>query len=164
MNRSELVNDDHLARNAVIYVRQSSPHQVITNQESLRLQYALCQRAQELGWHDKAIEVIDADLGLTAAQAQHREGFKDLLARVTLGQVGIIFSYEVTRLSRNCSDWYQLLDLCGYKGCLIADRDGIYDPATPNGRLLLGLKGQISELELHTLRLRLSAGRLSYRN
>ena len=161
MNRSEVVNDHHLARNAVIYIRQSSPHQVITNQESLRLQYALGQRAQELGWHDKAIEVIDADLGLTAAQAQHREGFKDLLARVTLGQVGIIFSYEVTRLSRNCSDWYQLLDLCGYKGCLIADRDGIYDPATPNGRLLLGLKGQLSELELHTLRLRLTAGLLN---
>ena len=161
MSSSELVNDQHLARNAVIYIRQSSPHQVITNQESLRLQYALRQRAQELGWHDKAIEVIDADLGLTAAQAQHREGFKDLLARVTLGQVGIIFSYEVTRLSRNCSDWYPLLDLCGYKGCLIADRDGIYDPATPNGRLLLGLKGQISELELHTLRLRLTAGILN---
>ena len=161
MSRSELVNDHHLARNAVIYIRQSSPHQIITNQESLRLQYALRQRAQELGWHDKAIEIIDADLGLTAAQAQHREGFKDLLARVTLGQVGIILSYEVTRLSRNCSDWYPLLDLCGYKGCLIADRDGIYDPATPNGRLLLGLKGQISELELHTLRLRLTAGLLN---
>ncbi len=161
MSRSELVTEHHLARTAVIYIRQSSPHQVLTNQESLRLQYALRQRALELGWHDEAIEVIDADLGLTAAESQHREGFKELLARVTLGQVGIILSSEVTRLSRNCSDWYPLLDLCGYKGCLIADRDGVYDPTTANGRLLLGLKGQISELELHTLRARLTAGLLN---
>lgn len=88
----------------------------------------------------------------------HRAGFKELLAQVTLGQVGIILSYDVTRLSRNCSDWYPLLDLCGYKGCLIADRDGVYDPGSANGRLLLGLKGQISELELHTIRARLTAG------
>lgn len=157
----DLITACHLARQAVIYIRQSSPHQVLTNQESLRLQYALKTRALELGWHENDIQVIDADLGMTAATAQHREGFKELISQVTLDQVGIILSIDVTRLSRNCSDWYPLLDLCGYKECLIADRDGVYDPRSPNGRLLLGLKGQISEMELHTLRLRLTAGLLN---
>lgn len=157
----ELITARHLARRAVIYIRQSSPHQVLTNQESLRLQYALQARALELGWHENDVQVIDTDLGLTAATAQHREGFKELISQVTLDQVGIILSVDVTRLSRNCSDWYPLLDLCGYKECLIADRDGVYDPRSPNGRLLLGLKGQISEMELHTLRLRLTAGLLN---
>src|SRR3954449_4612801 len=161
MNRSELIQPQHLTRLAAIYIRQSSPQQVLNNQESLRLQYALQQRAQELGWPPDRIEVIDADLGLTAAAAQHREGFKELLAKVTLGQVGMILSVDVTRLSRNCSDWYPLLDLCGFKDCLIADRDGVYDPATTNGRLLLGLKGTISEVELHTIRARLTAGLLN---
>src|SRR3954452_224314 len=159
--RSELITDRHLARCAVIYVRQSSPHQVLSNRESLRLQYDLRQRALSLGWRDEDVAVIDADLGLSGAAATHREGFKDLIARVTLGQVGVVLSSEVTRLTRNCSDWYPLLDLCGYKDCLIADRDGVYDPATTNGRLLLGLKGTISEVELHTIRARLTAGLLN---
>ena len=158
---AELVTARHLARKAVIYIRQSSPHQVLTNQESLRLQYALRQRACELGWHEADIEVIDADLGLSGAAAEHRRGFKELIARVTLGEVGIVLSSEVTRLARNCSDWYPLLDLCGYRACLIADRDGVYDPGSLNGRLLLGLKGTISEVELHLLRGRLTAGLLS---
>src|SRR5919206_199737 len=158
---SELVTVRHLGRKAVIYIRQSTPQQVLSNQESLRLQYALCHRAQELGWHDADIEVIDADLGRSGATSTQREGFKDLIARVTLGEVGIILSYEVTRLARNCSDWYPLLDLCGYRQCLIGDRDGVYDPGSANGRLLLGLKGAISEVELHTLRGRLTAGLLS---
>src|SRR3954468_3204052 len=158
---AELVTARHLGRKAVIYVRQSSPHQVLTNQESLRLQYALRQRARELGWQEASIEVIDADLGLSGAAAAHRRGFKDLIARVTLGEVGIVLSSEVTRLARNCSDWYPLLDLCGYRACLIADRDGVYDPGSLNGRLLLGLKGTMSELELHLLRGRLTAGLLS---
>ena len=161
MHTSELVTPQHLTRTAVIYIRQSTPHQVLTNQESLSLQYALQQRALTLGWRADAIQIIDADLGLTGAAAQHREGFKDLLTKVTLGHVGIILSSEVTRLSRNCSDWYPLLDICGFKGCLIADRDGIYDPATTNGRLLLGLKGTLSEMELHTIRARLTAGLLN---
>ncbi len=161
MNTSELITPLHLARKAIIYIRQSSPHQVLSNQESLRLQYALEQRALDLGWRADDIEIIDADLGLTGASAQQREGFKELISNVTLGQVGIILSSEVTRLSRNCSDWYPLLDLCGYKHCLIADRDGVYDPVLPNGRLLLGLKGQISEVELHTIRARLTAGLLN---
>src|SRR3954468_4629909 len=154
--RSELIDGRHLARRAVIYIRQSTPHQVLTNQESLRLQYDLRRRALDLGWREEDIEVIDSDLGLSGAAAAHRAGFKDLIARVTLGQVGIVLSSEVTRLSRNCTDWYPLLDLCGYRQCLIGDRDGVYDPAPANGRLLLGLKGTISEMELHTIRARLT--------
>jgi DNA invertase Pin-like site-specific DNA recombinase len=106
MITSELVTPSHLARKALIYIRQSSPHQVLSNQESLRLQYALKQRAMSLGWRSEDIEFIDADLGLTATSAQHREGWKELVSQVTLGQVGIILSIEVMRLSRNCSDWY----------------------------------------------------------
>jgi DNA invertase Pin-like site-specific DNA recombinase len=161
MNVSEIITAFHQERQALIYVRQSSPHQVLNNQESSRLQYALHQRACECGWNPEDIQIIDADLGRTGSVSQGREGFKELVTRVSLGQVGIIFSYDVTRLSRNCTDWYQLLDLCGYRHCLIGDRDGIYDPATPNGRLLLGLKGQISELELHTIKARLTDGLLS---
>jgi DNA invertase Pin-like site-specific DNA recombinase len=156
---SDLVTARHLSRKA--YIRQSHPHQVLSNQESLRLQYALCQRARDLGWQEADVEVVDADLGLSGAAADHRRGFKDLIARVTLGEVGIILSYDVTRLARNCSDWYPLLDLCGFRQCLIADRDGVYDPGSANGRLLLGLKGTISEVELHTMRGRLTAGLLN---
>jgi DNA invertase Pin-like site-specific DNA recombinase len=158
MHNSDLITPQHLARKAVIYIRQSTPHQVVSHQESLRLQYALHERARQLGWPDEAIDIIDDDLGLTAASAVHREGFNAVVAQVTLEQVGLILSYDVTRLSRNCSDWYPLLDLCGYKGCLIADGDGIYDPATVNGRLLLGLKGTLSEWERHTMKARLTAG------
>src|ERR1700759_854742 len=158
---SELETARPLGRKGVIYIRQSTPQQVLSNQESLRLQYALRQRARELGWCEADIEIIDRDLGRSGATATQREGFTDLIARVTLGEVGIIFSYEVTRLARNCSDWYPLLDLCGYRQCLIADVDGVYDPGSANGRLLLGLKGTISEVELHTLRGRLTAGLLS---
>ena len=158
MHNSDLITPQHLTRKAVIYIRQSTPHQVLSHQESLRLQYALGERARQLGWPDEAIDIIDDDLGLTAASAAHREGFNALVAQVTLEQVGLILSYDVTRLSRNCSDWYPLLDLCGYKGCLIADSDGIYDPATVNGRLLLGLKGTLSEWERHTMKARLNAG------
>ena len=161
MSTSELITPAHLARKAIIYIRQSSPQQVLSHQESTRLQYALKQRALELGWPPEAIETIDADLGLTGATVKHREGFKELVAQVTLGQVGIILSFDVTRLARNCSDWYPLLDVCGYRHCLIADYDGVYDPGTPNGRLLLGIKGQLSELELHTICARMQAGLLN---
>src|SRR5713226_826657 len=126
--KSELITPQHLAKKAIIYIRQSTPNQALTNQESLELQYALQQKATELGWSSSHIEVVDKDLGLTGASADHREGFKEILAQVTLDQVGIILSYDVTRLSRNCSDWYPLLDLCGYRHCLIADRDGVYNP------------------------------------
>ena len=159
--KSELVKPSHLARKAIVYIRQSTPHQVVSNQESLRLQYALRQRARELGWHEADIDVIDADLGLSGASAAQRSGFKELVGRVGLSEVGLILSIDVTRLARNCSDWYPLLDICGLRGCLIADRDGVYDPGSANGRLLLGLKGTISELELHTIRSRLTAGLLA---
>lgn len=159
--KSELVKPTHLARRAVVYIRQSTPHQVVSNQESLRLQYALRERAHELGWHEADIDLIDADLGLSGASAAQRSGFKELVGRVGLSEVGLILSIDVTRLARNCSDWYPLLDICGLRGCLIADRDGVYDPGSANGRLLLGLKGTISELELHTIRSRLTAGLLA---
>jgi DNA invertase Pin-like site-specific DNA recombinase len=161
MNTQPMITTLHLTRKAIIYIRQSTPHQVISHQESLRLQYALKQRALSLGWNEKNIEIIDADLGLSGKAIRHRKGFKDMLSKVTLGEVGIIFSWEVMRLCRNCSDWYPLLDICSYKKCLIADTDGIYDPGTPNGRLLLGIKGQLSELELHVLRNRMTAGLLN---
>lgn len=156
--RSELVKPTHLARKAVVCIRQSTHHQVVSNQESLRLQYALRQRARGLGWHEADIDVIDADLGLSGASVAQRTGFKELVGRVGLSEIGLILSIDVTRLARNCSDWYPLLDICGLRGCLIADRDGVYDPGNANGRLLLGLKGTISELELHTIRNRLTAG------
>ncbi|MEF2554547.1 recombinase family protein [Aurantimonas sp. A2-1-M11] len=159
--KSELVTASHLARKAIVYIRQSTPAQVVTNQESLRLQYALRHRAEELGWRRTNIDVIDADLGLSGASSLYRRGFQELTARVSLSEVGLVLSVDVTRLARNCSDWYPLLDICGLRDCLIADRDGVYDPSTANGRLLLGLKGTISELELHTIRSRLTGGLLA---
>ena len=159
--KSELVKPTHLTRKAVVYIRQSTPNQVVNNQETLRLQYGLKQRARELGWREADIDVIEADLGFSGASAALRAGFKDLVGRVGLSEVGLILSIDVTRLARNCSDWYPLLDICGLRECLIADRDGVYDPGSANGRLLLGLKGTISELELHTIRSRLTAGLLA---
>jgi DNA invertase Pin-like site-specific DNA recombinase len=161
MSVPEAVLPAQLLRLAVVYVRQSSPHQALTNQESLELQYNLQGRAQAAGWDPSQIRVIDADLGRSGRTSQGRPGFQELVTLVNQELVGIIFAYDVTRLARNCTDWYQLLDLCGYRHCLVGDQDGIYDPATPNGRLLLGLKGLISELELSTLRARLTAGLLN---
>jgi DNA invertase Pin-like site-specific DNA recombinase len=161
MYSTDVITPQHLTRKAAIYIRQSTPHQALSHQESLRLQYALTERAQALGWSPEAIEVVDTDVGQSASSTRYREGFNMLVGQVTLGQIGIILSYDVTRLSRNCSDWYPLLDLCSYKDCLIADVDGLYDPATANGRLLLGLKGTLSEWELHTIRARMTAGLLN---
>jgi DNA invertase Pin-like site-specific DNA recombinase len=161
MSTSDAVQSVHLSRLAVVYVRQSSPHQALANQESLRLQYDLRQRAHAAGWEPDRVRVIDTDVGQTGRTAQGRRGFQELVTLVNQEQVGILFAYDVTRLARNCTDWYQLLDLCGFRHCLVGDQDGIYDPATPNGRLILGLKGLIAELELHTLRIRLTAGLLN---
>jgi DNA invertase Pin-like site-specific DNA recombinase len=161
MSISDTIPLLHLRRLALIYVRQSSPNQALANQESLQLQYDLQHRAAAAGWDRGLIRVIDTDLGRTGRTAQGRQGFAELVDLVNREQVGIIFAYDVTRLARNCTDWYQLLDLCGWRGCLVGDQDGIYDPATPNGRLILGLKGLISELELHTLKARLTAGLLN---
>ncbi len=160
MTKSELITPMHLARRAVIYIRQSTPQQMLTNQESLRLQYALTQRAVELGWREDDVEVIDL-MGLTGTLGPASRRLPVIGRQVTLGQIGIILSSDVTRLSRNCSDRYPLLDVCGYRQCLIADSDSVYDPSSTNGRLLLGLKGQLSELELHTIRARMTAGLLN---
>lgn len=151
----------HLERRAVVYVRQSSPKQVRENLESQFNQRALVDRAQALGWHRKRIAVLDADLGQSAACTEGRDDFKTLTAEVALGHVGIIFSWEVSRLARNNADWYQLLDLAALFGTLIADVEGVYDPRLYNDRLLLGLKGTMSEAELYMLRQRMAAGRLS---
>jgi DNA invertase Pin-like site-specific DNA recombinase len=158
VSASEAIQPTHLERLALVYVRQSSPHQVLANQESLKLQYDLQHRACAAGWDPTRVRVIDADLGRTGRTAEGRRGFQEVVSLVNQERVGILFAYDVTRLARNCTDWYQLLDLCGYRRCLVGDQDGIYDPTTPNGRLILGLKGLIAELELHTLRARLTAG------
>jgi DNA invertase Pin-like site-specific DNA recombinase len=161
MNTPDAVRPLHLSRLAIVYVRQSSPHQTLANQESLRLQYDLQEHALTAGWEAHRLRVIDSDLGQTGRTTQGRRGFQELVTLVNQEQVGVLFAYDVTRLARNCTDWYQLLDLCGLRQCLVGDQDGIYDPATPNGRMILGLKGLIAELELHTLRSRLTAGLLS---
>lgn len=158
MLNSELIQPHHRNRKAVIYIRQSSGHQVLTNVESRRMQHAMREHARGLGWDDSRIEIVEADTGTTATSTTGRDAYKDLLAQMALGQIGIVLSYDSARLARNCSDWYPLLDLCTYKNCLIADRDGVYDPSKPNDRLLLGMKGIVSEVELHTLRGRLIAG------
>ena len=158
MSMTPVAQPHHLSRKAVVYIRQSTGHQVLTNIESQQLQHAMREHARQLGWPDERIEVVETDLGRSAQSTERRDGYKALLADVALGQVGIVLSYESTRLSRNCTDWYPLLDLCAYNQCLIADRDGVYDASTPNGRLLLGMKGIVSEVELHTLRGRLIAG------
>lgn len=158
MTSSTLIQPHHLGRRAAIYIRQSTGHQVMTNTESRLLQETMRDHVRRLGWTDERIDVVDADTGRSGASTAGRDAYKDLLSEVALGQVGVVISYDSARLSRNCSDWYPLLDVCALKGCLVADRDGVYDPASVNGRLLLGMKGILSEVELHTLRGRLDAG------
>ncbi len=148
----------HLGRDAYIYVRQSSLSQVRDHTESLERQYELAGRAMDLGWSPRQVVVIDDDLGRSGADSSARAGFKGLVADVGLGKVGAIFGIEVSRLARNNTDWYQLLDLCALTDTLIADSDGIYHPGDFNDRLVLGLKGTMSEAELHLIRHRLTAG------
>lgn len=148
----------HLGRAAVVYVRQSTPGQTERNIESTDRQYALVERAVELGWARRAVEVIDEDLGISGAAGSARSGFARLTADVALGRVGIVFGLEVSRLARSNADWYRLLDLAGITDTLIADADGIYHPTNFNDRLVLGLKGTMSEAELHVLRARLEGG------
>jgi DNA invertase Pin-like site-specific DNA recombinase len=151
----------HQQRFAYVYVRQSSLKQVYQHQESQHYQYRLQERALELGWSAERIRIIDTDLGLSGREAEGRAGFQTLVAEISLGRVGIVFGYEVSRLARNNHDWYHLLDLAAMFGTLIADSDGIYDPRLYNDRLLLGLKGTMSEAELHLLRQRLDEGRMN---
>ena len=159
--RSLKITPTHLERKAIIYVRQSSPKQVRLNTESQRNQRALVERAKSLGWQEARIVVLDADLGQSATSTEGRDDFTQLAADLALGHVGIIFGWEVSRLARNNADWYHLLDLAAIVGALIADIEGVYDPCSYNDRLLLGLKGTMSEAELHMMRQRLNAGRLS---
>ena len=149
------VTASHRSRTAVIYVRQSTLLQVERNRESTARQYDLVSRARELGWPRTAVTVIDEDLGMSGASAAGRAGFAELAARVGMGQVGIVLSLECSRLARNNADWYRLLDLAGMTDTLIADANGVYHPAVLNDRLVLGLKGTMSECELHVLRARL---------
>ncbi|MCA1628039.1 MAG: recombinase family protein [Acidobacteria bacterium] len=158
---SAKITATHLERLACVYVRQSTPKQVERHRESQRYQYHLVQRAAALGWSEERTRVIDSDLGLSGKESAHRGGFTDLVAEVSLGHVGIVLGYEVSRLARNNRDWYHLLDLAAVFGTLIADSDGVYDTRLYNDRLLLGLKGTMSEAELHLLRLRLTAGRMN---
>jgi DNA invertase Pin-like site-specific DNA recombinase/transposase-like protein len=148
----------HLRRDAYIYVRQSTLAQTVRNTESLLRQYDLAGRARQLGWAEHQIVVVDDDLGRSGASAQGRKGFSELVADVGLGKAGIVLSLECSRLARNNADWYRLLDLCALTDTLIADADGVYHPAGYNDRLVLGLKGTLSEAELHLLRARMTEG------
>jgi DNA invertase Pin-like site-specific DNA recombinase len=152
------IGSSHRGRDAYVYVRQSTPTQMVAHAESLARQYGLRERAVALGWPAHQVVVIDADLGRSGADATARSGFKELVADVGLGKVGIVLGLEVSRLARNNADWYQLLDLCALTDTLIADADGVYHPSDFNDRLVLGLKGTMSEAELHLIRSRLTAG------
>ena len=152
------VTNLHLRRNAYLYIRQSTLRQVFENTESTKRQYGLRQRAMALGWPEERIVVIDNDLGQSGASAADREGFQRLVTEVSLGRAGIVLGLEVSRLARNNTDWHRLLEICALTDTLILDEDGIYDPAHFNDRLLLGLKGTMSEAELHVLRARLQGG------
>lgn len=151
----------HRDRLAVVYIRQSTPQQVASNRESADLQYQLRQRAVTLGWADDRVLVIDDDQGISGTSVENRPGFQRLLAEVSLGHVGVVFGREMNRLARSCADWHRLLELCALFQVLLADADGVYDPADFNDRLLLGLKGTMSEAELHILRARLHQGKLN---
>jgi DNA invertase Pin-like site-specific DNA recombinase len=161
MNESRKVQSHHLERDAYLYIRQSSMKQVVENVESAKRQYALRARATALGWSDERIVVIDSDQGESGASAARREGFRRLVTDVGLGRAGIVMGLEVSRLARNNADWHRLLEICALANTLILDEDGVYDPTHFNDRLLLGLKGTMSEAELHVLKARLRGGVLN---
>jgi DNA invertase Pin-like site-specific DNA recombinase len=155
----EKIHRQHRDRLAIVYIRQSTPQQVERHQESTRLQYALADRAHQFGWSRESIVVIDDDLGRTASTTEGRLGFQRMVAEVGLGNVGLVLGVEMSRLARSCRDWHQLLEICALSNTLIADVDGVYDPTNYNDRLLLGLKGTMSEAELHILKARMLEGR-----
>ncbi len=161
MSHGTKVQPHHLKRDAYLYVRQSSMRQVLENTESGQRQYALRSRATAMGWADDSIVVIDSDQGESGSSAAWREGFKRLVADVGMGKAGMVMGLEVSRLARNNADWHRLLEICALSDTLILDEDGVYDPANFNDRLLLGLKGTMSEAELHVLKARLRGGVLS---
>ncbi len=158
---SSKILDRHLDRQAIVYIRQSSPQQIIDHKESTALQYALVDKAVMMGWHRDRVVVIDEDQGRSAQSAEGRLGFQKLLAEISLDHVGLVLGIEMSRLARSCKDWHQLLELCALFQTLLGDQDGLYDPTHYNDRLLLGLKGTMSEAELHILRARMYQGKLN---
>ena len=152
------IKPSHTQRAAYVYIRQSTPGQVEHNRESTARQYALADRACQLGWPSEQVVIVDEDLGLSGSSTDKRSGFARLTSEVALAHVGIVLGLEVSRLARNNADWYRLLELCGVTDTLIGDNDGVYHPALFNDRLLLGLKGTMSEAELHIIRARLDGG------
>jgi DNA invertase Pin-like site-specific DNA recombinase len=161
MSRTTPILPQHVAKAALVYVRQSTPKQVLHNQESLRRQYQLVETAVQLGWPHARTCVIDDDLGLSGTSSSVRIGFQRLVAAISLGEVGIVLVTEVSRLSRLDSDWHRVIELCAVFGTLIADEDGLYDPSDPNDRLVLGLKGTLFSAELHIIRARMRGGLLN---
>jgi DNA invertase Pin-like site-specific DNA recombinase len=155
------ITKEHLDRDAFLYVRQAAIRQVFENTESTKRQYALRERALALGWPKERIHVIDCDQGQSGWSVADREGFQELTTQVGMGRAGIILSLDVSRLTRNCSDWHRLVEICGLTDTLILDEEGIYNPSDFNDRLLLGLKGTTSEAELLVLRARLRDGILN---
>src|SRR5512134_1588910 len=156
---SDKIQRRHRERAAIVYVRQSTVQQIERHQESTRLQYALADRAFHFGWGRGSITVIDDDLGRSGASIEGRLGFQRLVAEVGLGRVGLVLGVEMSRLARSCRDWHQLLEICALFDTLIADADGVYDPGNYNDRLLQGLKGTMSEAELHILKARMLEGK-----
>jgi len=155
------INNEHLSRQALVYIRQSSAHQIRDNRESGERQYALVERAVSLGWPRRSIKTVDQDHGSSATTAVHRDGFKGILADTGTGQVGIVLALETSRLARSSADWQRLVEICVITRTVLADEGTVYDPRDPNDRLLLGVKGTIAEAELFTLRSRLHEGRWS---
>jgi DNA invertase Pin-like site-specific DNA recombinase len=153
------IRTDHLRRQAAVYVRQSTAQQVRGNRESTVRQYALADRAKVLGWPADAVQTIDDDQGRSGSRSDHRDGFKALLAEIAAGQVGVVLALEASRLARSSVDWHRLVEICVVTKTLLADESAVYDPRDPNDRLLLGLKGTLSEAELMTIRCRMHDGR-----
>ncbi|AUX47304.1 serine recombinase [Sorangium cellulosum] len=158
---SSKIGPRHVERLAIVYVRQSHPSQIVHHPESARVQYDLAEHAVALGWSRERVLVIDDDQGRTATNAEGRPGFQRLVAEVGLDHVGIIIGFQMSRLARSCRDWHQLIEVCALFGTLLCDLDGVYDPANYNDRLVLGLKGTISEAELHVIKQRMHAGKLA---
>ena len=161
MTMNSKIADQHLARQACIYIRQSTMGQVRFNQESTERQYNLKSKAESLGWKGDQIRILDRDLGQSGSAATNREDFKALVGEVAMGRVGAIFSLEASRLARSNQDWHRLLELCAITSTLVIDEDGCYNPAEFNDGLVLGMKGTFAQAELHIIRARLHGGKLN---
>jgi DNA invertase Pin-like site-specific DNA recombinase len=161
MTMNSKIQSHHRQRTAFVYLRQSTMYQVMHNRESTERQYALSRKATDYGWNPSSVEVMDGDLGRSGRNTAGREDFKTLVAEVSMGKVGAVFVIEASRLSRSSADWNRLLELCSLTQTLIIDQDGCYDPAQFNDQLLLGLKGTMSQTELHLIRARLHGAKVN---